>query len=72
MGLLSHPLGPRHLPDSATHPGVDAVGLTRWVWNGRERLREKAPRVRRTASAEPPENAPSRQTDIFATDPDSA
>ncbi len=23
----------------ATRPGIDAVGLTRWVWNGRERVR---------------------------------
>jgi hypothetical protein len=22
----------------ATRPGIDAVGLTRWVWNGKERV----------------------------------
>ncbi|MBI3677459.1 MAG: hypothetical protein HY243_12680 [Proteobacteria bacterium] len=27
----------------ATLPGVDAVGVTRWVWNGRERLRDDQP-----------------------------
>lgn len=24
----------------ATRPGIDAVGLTRWVWNGRQRVRD--------------------------------
>ncbi len=23
----------------ATRPGIDAVGISRWVWNGRERVR---------------------------------
>lgn len=27
----------------ATRPGIDAVGLTRWVWNGRQRVREDHP-----------------------------
>jgi hypothetical protein len=22
----------------STRPGIDAVGLTRWVWNGRQRM----------------------------------
>ena len=24
----------------ATRPGIDAVGLTRWVWNGHDRIRD--------------------------------
>lgn len=35
----------------ATRPGIDAVGVTRWVWNGRERLRDDQPLPR----AAPPE-----------------
>ncbi|HVL98185.1 MAG TPA: TIGR02680 family protein [Egibacteraceae bacterium] len=27
----------------ATRPGIDAVGVTRWVWNGRERVRDDRP-----------------------------
>ena len=27
----------------ATRPGIDAVGLTRWVWNGRQRVRDDRP-----------------------------
>ncbi|MCP4654146.1 MAG: hypothetical protein GY856_01875 [bacterium] len=27
----------------ATRPGIDAVGLTRWVWNGRERVEAPHP-----------------------------
>lgn len=27
----------------ATRPGIDAVGLTRWVWNGRQRVRSDHP-----------------------------
>jgi uncharacterized protein (TIGR02680 family) len=27
----------------ATRPGIDAVGLTRWVWNGRQRVRDDHP-----------------------------
>ncbi|MBW3605703.1 MAG: TIGR02680 family protein [Actinobacteria bacterium] len=26
----------------ATRPGIDAVGISRWVWNGRQRLRDDA------------------------------
>lgn len=27
----------------ATRPGIDAVGVTRWVWNGRQRIRDDQP-----------------------------
>ncbi|HUY32191.1 MAG TPA: TIGR02680 family protein [Pirellulales bacterium] len=39
----------------STRPGIDAVGLTRWVWNGRERLRDDghAPRA-----PSPPDETP--------------
>jgi uncharacterized protein (TIGR02680 family) len=26
----------------ATRPGIDAIGISRWVWNGRQRLRDDA------------------------------
>jgi hypothetical protein len=35
----------------AARPGIDAVGVTRWVWNGRERRRDEAP----VPPAAPPE-----------------
>ena len=37
----------------ATRPGIDAVGVTRFVWNGRERVRVDEP----LPSAQPPEAA---------------
>jgi hypothetical protein len=27
----------------STRPGIDAVGVTRWVWNGRERALDTSP-----------------------------
>jgi hypothetical protein len=27
----------------STRPGIDAVGVTRWVWNGRERALDLSP-----------------------------
>lgn len=40
----------------ATRPDVDAVLVTRWVWNGQERVRADvpAPPVREEAEAPPP------------------
>jgi hypothetical protein len=38
----------------ATRPDVDAVGVTRWIWNGRERVRDDRQadhRVRQMAAA---------------------
>lgn len=36
----------------SSRPGIDAVGVTRWVWNGQTRLRADVPRVRQAAEAE--------------------
>ena len=33
----------------STRPGIDAVGLTRWVWNGRQRNQHNASTVEVTA-----------------------
>jgi hypothetical protein len=33
-------LGALAIYQLATRPGIDAVGVTRWVWNGRERMRD--------------------------------
>lgn len=33
-------LGALAIYQLATRPGIDAVGLTRWIWNGQERVRD--------------------------------
>jgi hypothetical protein len=35
----------------SVRPGIDAVGVTRWVWNGRERVRVALPGEAVTAEA---------------------
>ncbi len=43
----------------ATRPGIDAVGLTRWVWNGRQRVRNDHPTpVFVRPDATPPDDQP--------------
>lgn len=39
----------------STRPGIDAVGVTRWLWNGKERQRDA---VRASPSAPPPPEQP--------------
>ena len=39
----------------ATHPGLEAVGLTRWVWNGKERTRDGARPAGGASSIQPDE-----------------
>lgn len=36
----------------ATRPGIDAVGISRWVWNGRQRVRDE--------TTQPPSRPPAR------------
>ncbi|MEO1366430.1 MAG: TIGR02680 family protein, partial [Acidobacteriota bacterium] len=48
----------------ATHAGLDAVGLTRWVWNGKERVREEASRSL-VAPAARADGLSSKETGIF-------
>ncbi len=47
----------------ATRPGIDAVAVSRWLWNGRERLRD-TPTLPPSAAA--PEPSDSAQSDLFA------
>ncbi|MGH8931628.1 MAG: SbcC/MukB-like Walker B domain-containing protein, partial [Egibacteraceae bacterium] len=42
----------------ATRPGVDAVGVTRWVWNGRERVQVDEPPPPASAPAQAPVDLP--------------
>ncbi len=39
--------------------GIDAVGVTRWVWNGKQRIRDDTP-------------MPSAQAPLLATNPNSS
>jgi hypothetical protein len=42
----------------ATHPGLEAVGVTRFVWNGRERLRVDVAPPRASAPKQEPLPSP--------------
>jgi hypothetical protein len=55
----------------STRPGIDAVGLTRWVWNGHTRTQD----TRKTPARRRPEGERSLdtlETDLFYSSPDQA